>query len=324
MNYEVSIIIPVYNVEPYIRESLLSALNQTFGSIEYIVVDDCATDRSMEVVREVINGHPRQKDVFIYRHEQNSGLSAARNTGMAKATGKYVFFMDSDDEITPDCIERHYKAVMKENACFSIANIKLVGAKSVHIKDFTDDCMRKDLLASFLLREWNVSACNKLYNKGFLQMHNLSFQNGLLQEDILWSYNLSLHANKVAWVKEQTYLYKVRGNSITRSKVSSKKIESMLFIIEALMADWERGIIDCKYKKEFAFMVNFYRLNTSLLLLNYAGNRKEAALYYKRLNSGCLASLASLSLQSMVLQLPFGLFRALVLPVYSLYKGINK
>lgn len=318
--YQVSIIIPVYNVESYIRESLLSALSQTFEAIEYIIVNDCATDRSMEVVQSVINNHPREKDVYIYHHEHNSGLSAARNTGLAKATGEYVFFMDSDDEITPDCIEKHYAAVMETEACFSIANIKLVGANSIHIKDFTDDCTRKDLLSSFFLREWNVSACNKLYHKDFLQRNGLLFQNGLLQEDILWSYRLCLCTDKVAWVKEQTYLYKVRDNSITRSKVSSKKIESMLFILKAMMSDWEKGLIDRKYEKEFTFTINFYRLNTSLLLLNYGGSRKEASSYYKQLNLGCLASLHSLSCQALVLKLPFSLFRMLISPLYKVYK----
>ena len=98
----------------------------------------------------------------------------------------------------------------------------------------------------------------------------------------------------------------------------------MLFIIEALMADWERGIIDCKYKKEFAFMVNFYRLNTSLLLLNYAGSRNEAKSYYKQLNSGRIASLSSRSLLSMILKLPFVWFAILLTPIYHVYKFINK
>ncbi len=324
IQYEVSLVIPIYNVETYVRESLLSALNQTFESIEYIIVDDCATDHSMEVAIEVINGHPRGKNVYIYHHEKNGGLSAARNTGMAKATGKYIFFMDSDDEITPDCIEKHYAAIIKEKACFSIANINLVGGKSIHIKDFSEDCSKKDLLSSFFLREWNVSACNKLYLKDFISRNRLLFQEGLLQEDIIWTYYLCLYANKVAWIDDRTYIYKVRENSISHSKISSRKIESLLFILCTVMNDWEKEVVNHKYKKEFAFMVNFYRLNASLLLLNYSGTKEEAASYYKQFNSGRLASFSSLSCQSIVLKLPFSLFRVLISPLYSFYKKISR
>lgn len=323
-HYNVSIIIPVYNVESYVRESLLSALNQTFESIEYIIVDDCCTDCSMDVIQKVLQTHPRGSDVYIYRHEKNGGLSAARNTGMEKATGEYVFFMDSDDEIISDCIEKHYNAIKKNDACFSIANIKLQGSKSVHIKDFTEDCTKKDLLSSFFLREWNVSACNKLYNRKFLLENDLIFQKGLLQEDILWSYHLCLHADKAAWIKDRTYIYKVRENSITKSKVSARKIESMLFILHSMVDDWEKGVINRKYEKEFTFMINFYRLNASLLLLNYAGSRKDAVSYYRKLNLGRLKSVnTSRSLQSIVLEMPFSLFCMIMSPVYSLYKTIK-
>ena len=319
---KVSVIIPVYNVESYVRESLLSALDQTFEDLEYVIVDDCSTDRSMDVVRGIVKGHPRSKDVHIYRHEQNRGLSAARNTGMSKATGKYIFFMDSDDEITLDCIEKHFNAITKNNACFSIANINLVGVKSIHIKDFSAHCRQKDLLSSFFLREWNVSACNKLFLKDFINQNHLLFQEGLLQEDILWTYRVCLFADRAAWIEDRTYSYKIRNNSITRSKNSSRKIESLLYILNTMVDDWEKGIINDKYKKAFSSMINFYRLNTSLLLLNYAGGKEEAESYYKRLNSGCLASL-SFDVQSLILRLPFSLFKCIMKPIYYLYKVVG-
>lgn len=320
MSCKVSLIIPVYNVEPYIRESLSSALEQTFDSIEYIIVDDCGTDNSIAIVEDIVSRHRRKDCIKIIKHESNKGLSAARNTGLENATGDYVYFMDSDDEITPDCIERHYNAVVANNAHFSIANIELEGARSVHIKDFSNDCTDKSLLSSFFLRKWNVSACNKLYDRDFLLNNNLSFQKGLLQEDILWSYKLCLHADRAAWIKERTYIYKVRENSITHSKVSSHKIESMIFILNSIIDDIENETISHKYEKEVAYMINFYRLNTALLLLNYDGSNAEAKSYYKHLTTGRLASLPSFSPQSMVLKLPFSLFRLFVSPLYFLYK----
>lgn len=323
-HYLVSIIIPVYNVETYVRDSLSSALNQTFESIEYIIVDDCATDKSMDLVRKMIDKHRRKDDVHIYQHKQNLGLSVARNTGLEKASGKYIFFMDSDDEITTDCIEKHYIALTRKDANFSIANINLVGAKSIHIKDFPQDCPTKDLLASFFLREWNVSACNKLYLREFLLQNNLLFKKGLLQEDILWSYQLCLSTNSVAWINDRTYIYKIRENSITRSKNSPHKIKSLIFILSTMVSDWEKETINHKYVNEFTYMINFYRLNTSLLLLNYSGSNKEALHYFNQLNTGRLASFTSYSLQAILLKLPFPCFKILLSPIYFLYKYLNK
>lgn len=324
MNYKVSIIIPIYNVEAYIRESLLSALNQTFQSIEYILIDDCSTDHSIEIVQSVLYEHPRGRSVHIYRHEKNSGLSVARNTGMKKATGEYIFFMDSDDEIIPDCIEKHYNAICKNNADFTIANICLVGANSVHIKDFSKDCVNEDLLSSFCLRKWNVSACNKLYSSSFLLKNNLLFQKGLLQEDVLWSYHLCLYSAKAAWIKDKTYIYKVRGGSITRSKNNSQRIESMLFILNSMMDDWKTGTVNSIYRNEFACLINFYRFNTALLLLNFSGNIKQAHYYYNLLKSNHLNSLENNSYYFRLLKLPFFLFLIFIYPPYFVYKLLSK
>lgn len=324
MAYKVSLVIPVYNVSAYIVESLVSALNQTFQSIEYIIVDDCCTDNSMELVENILKQHPRKTDVYICKHDVNMGLSEARNTGLSVATGDYIYFMDSDDEITQDCIRKHYNEAIKSNAHFTVANIKLVGAKSVHIKDFTDDCMEEDLLASFFMRKWNVSACNKLYLRSFLNGNNLSFQKGLLHEDILWSYNLCLCTNKVAWVKDKTYIYKIRKGSITKSKNSVRKIDSLLFILNSMMEGWKKGLIKYEYKKEFTFMLNFYRFNTALLLLNFSGTINEACQCYKMLQSDSLGCLDDNSIRSLLLKMPFSLFFLLMFPPYFIYKIISK
>ena len=103
---KVSIIIPVYNVELYIAECLQSVMNQTYqGQLECIVVDDCGTDRSMEIVARMIAGYDGPIEFRVLHHEKNMGLSCARNTGIDAVTGDYVFFLDSDDWISYDCID---------------------------------------------------------------------------------------------------------------------------------------------------------------------------------------------------------------------------
>ena len=103
-NHKVSIIVPVYNVSQYIVKCLDSIYGQTYNNIELILVDDCGSDDSMTIVHDYLASHV-SIDAHIISHKKNRGLSAARNSGMEKASGEYVYFLDSDDYITLDCIE---------------------------------------------------------------------------------------------------------------------------------------------------------------------------------------------------------------------------
>lgn len=91
MNYKVTLAMPVYNVEKYVERALLSALNQTFDSIEFLIVDDKGTDRSMEIVSEIVSTHPRGKDVRIIDHVVNQGTGATKNSAIREAKGEYLF-----------------------------------------------------------------------------------------------------------------------------------------------------------------------------------------------------------------------------------------
>lgn len=318
MNDKVSLIIPVYNVEAYIRESLLSALNQTFEGIEYIIVDDCTTDRSMEVVRNVIENHPRGKQVYIYHHEQNKGLSAARNTGIRNSSGKYLFFMDSDDELSGDCIERHVRALENSSADFTVANIEMVGSSSIHTKPIFASLEEKHPFVSFCARDWNVSAGNKLYISSFIRDNALQFVEGLIHEDVLWSFALARHASKIAVVNERTYRYKIRDDSITTKPNSPKKIESLLFILSTMRNQFS---CDCnlqKFKNEFTGFYDFYRFVSALQLLNYQGDYKQAKKYFQEIKS--LKYNSDFSIHSLALSLPFRIFKTILSPAYCLYK----
>ena len=103
---KITIVVPVYNVEPYIEDCLKSVAEQTYkGDIECIIVDDCTPDGSCAIIEHFINEYNGSIDFKLLHHTKNRGLSAARNTGIGAATGEYIYFLDSDDEITPECIE---------------------------------------------------------------------------------------------------------------------------------------------------------------------------------------------------------------------------
>ena len=116
MEYEVTIGMPVYNVEKYIRLTMDSALAQTFQSIEILVCDDCGTDSSIDIVREYQQNHSRGKDIRILRQPRNMGIGEARNRMIAEARGKYFYSLDADDAIEPNTIELLYAAAQKHQA----------------------------------------------------------------------------------------------------------------------------------------------------------------------------------------------------------------
>lgn len=317
MNNLVSIIIPLYNVEHYVSSSLKSALNQTVENIEYILVDDCSTDQTMSIVNKIIAESTHCNRVKIVRHQKNRGLSAARNTGMECANGDFIFFMDSDDEITPDCIEKHYNALQKTDADFTIANVRLEGAKSVHIKPISDEIERVPLRMSYFKRMWSISAWNKLYRKKFLRENKLTFQEGLLHEDILWSYQVVAKARKAALVTEMTYIYKVRENSITTRKNGSRKIESLLFILRFIDND-KKSNIPGDFLNAYYCMFDFWRLNTALLLLNYDGASEDAREYYSQLKG--LRHKRYRNIYSLILNVPLAVFKTIGTVAYKIYK----
>ena len=114
--YEVTIGIPVYNIERYIRKMMESALAQTFQSIEYLICDDCGTDSSIDIVKEYQNSHYRGADIRILRQPHNMGIGEARNRLMAEAKGRFFYSLDGDDSIEENTIELLYQNAQKYNA----------------------------------------------------------------------------------------------------------------------------------------------------------------------------------------------------------------
>ena len=219
---KISIIIPVYNVEPYIKACLQSVFNQSYKNIEVIVVDDCGNDNSMEIIKTIINENNRFNDVKILHHKNNRGLSAARNTGIENCTGEYIYFLDSDDTLPSNSIELLVSKIKKydDDVDFVIGGIKTYGNKNyiypLQSNPYVDN--NNDILNDYLSFKWNVMACNKLINKKMIDKYNIKFIVGIYHEDMDFSFKLALHANKMACCYDVTYNYLIRNNSITTYK----------------------------------------------------------------------------------------------------------
>ena len=219
---KVSIIIPVYNVEPYVERCLQSVMLQTYNDlIECLIVDDCGTDRSMDVVERIVDAYHGPIRFKIIHHERNRGLSAARNTGMAAATGDYLFFLDSDDEISVNCIEKLTSPLKEEQFDLVVGNIRTIGDEkvrlAVNLKLSDGFVLYGEQVLETYRKGWNMIAPNKLYRTAFIREHGLQFKEGLIHEDELWSFQVACLAQSLRAVNQLTYIYYIRDNSITTS-----------------------------------------------------------------------------------------------------------
>lgn len=241
----ISVIIPVYDVEPYIEGCLRSVISQTYsGAIECIIVDDCGQDQSISIAESIIRDYHGSITFKIIHHACNRGLSAARNTGLDNASGEYVFFLDSDDELTPRCIEllsdglrdRKYDIVVGDYEV--VGNVESLGLKKCRNDVITD---RKECLRAFMNGDIYVMAWNKLISKDFLIDNKLYFKEGLIYEDMLWSFYMSFCVSSVKLVREITYKYKRRPYSITSDMDEAKfKHQIRVFAEKVEFADSRR------------------------------------------------------------------------------------
>lgn len=243
---EVSIIIPIYNVEKYVAECLNSVISQTYNhsKIECIIVDDCTPDRSMDIVNEIIGNYKGSMTFIVKKHDFNQGLSAARNTGIDIATGRYVYFLDSDDYIYPNTIEillaeaKHDKEIdMVVGNFFNESHNK--PHLNIH-KDIT--LFNIDLLYFGKMKK--LSSWNNLIKRTLFSIHNLRFPIGRYFEDIMLNYQLYSYVNKVLVVSQCTYFYRDNPSGIIRKQSiekQSKSINDYLFALDLFISNLNRN-----------------------------------------------------------------------------------
>ena len=216
---KISIIVPVYNVEQYIKECFGSIAAQTYkGEIECIFVDDCGQDKSVDILEELIADYHGCISFSIIHHEHNKGLSGARNTGIKNATGDYLYFLDSDDTITPDCIEKlaalaeKYPGVEVVQGSADTAN-EWLQLKRYQVPEYSNSFrwIRKTLLRRSVIP---MTAWNKLLKRDFIFKYQLFFVEGMVHEDEVFNFMLAKHVQNMAFCLKQTYIYKENVNGI--------------------------------------------------------------------------------------------------------------
>ena len=231
---EVSIAIPVYNVEEYIERSILSALNQNFPyPIEILVIDDCGTDRSIDIVKRLMTTHSKGNCIKILRQEKNMGPGAARNVALEHAKGKYFFFLDSDDLMTPNCLSHLHALAEKNQADF------VVGSSDQIEKDLptprynlTDQIIRKEAAGVYMFVHdifMNIEVWNKLYRMEFLRKNNIKTTHRIM-EDSIFDFHTRALAKVIVLSSEVTYYYNVREGSIMTSRFGHETSDETIFV----------------------------------------------------------------------------------------------
>lgn len=234
---KISIIIPVYNVEAFITECLESVVRQTYrGEMECLIVDDCGTDGSIAVAERFILSYQGSIVFKIIHHDHNRGLSAARNTGVEAATGDCVFFLDSDDAILPETIEL-MMSVMCEHPQVEMVQGGIMSMKGEPTDDFTKQRLPEytdnvKWIMENMLSKLPVSSWNRLLKRDFLIRECISFQEGIIHEDVPYNFLLALKCKYVGFVRQNTYLYRPqREGSILNSSTEKRSLQSRLTIM---------------------------------------------------------------------------------------------
>lgn len=231
----VSIIVPVYGVEQYIEDCLRSIMAQSYTDFECIIVNDCCEDKSIDIAQSILLEYYGVASFRIINREKNGGLAAARNSGLKEAKGEYVYFLDSDDYISHDCLEKMVNASNDGKADMVIGSI-------VSFRDESGEIIHGAPKYSLPLLKFNDAntfinyheftntgiqglSCNKLYKMSFLKKHGMLFEEGLVYEDDLWSYKIYLNSPLIHVISAPTYYYRVRKGSIM-STYSEKHLYS--------------------------------------------------------------------------------------------------
>lgn len=218
----ISIIVPVFKTEKFLKKCLDTIVNQTLTDIEIICVNDGSPDNSLEILNEYASKDKRIKVIS----QENSGPSVARNTGIAVATGEYIGFVDSDDWIDLDFYEKLYTAAKKYDADIAVCGIKRIkGNKqklfmTIKKEKFTVDRDEKFKIGDIPKKNY---VWNKIYKFKLFREHNLQFEAGMYYEDIYFSSQIFLYARSVVTVPKISYNYMVNSGSIVGSKNTLKE-----------------------------------------------------------------------------------------------------
>ena len=251
MEKKVSILVPIYGVEKYIERCARSLFEQTYSTIEYVFVNDCTKDKSVDILMKVLDDYPHRKEQFkLIHHERNRGLAAARNTAIANMTGEYLLHVDSDDWLELNAVKILVSKALKNNA-----EIILFGSKNIFVDkekvSSIPSISKEQYIKSILMHSTPASIWNKFYKADFYQLSGIKSIEGIDHgEDYVVVPRLVHRAKYFMVLNEPLYNYNLTNLGSYTKNISTKSIHSLLLAADELYK-YFAGVEDSNiYKKE--------------------------------------------------------------------------
>lgn len=262
---DISVIVPIYNVEEYLAECLDSLNNQTKKDIEVIMVDDDSQDSSGEIAKAYAQEHPN----FHYYHKENGGLGCARNFGVKHAHGKYIAFMDSDDVLSEDLYEKMFTCAERNNSDITICNVARFNSKrtwiaNLHKKVFSNIDTNTHITKDPNLINDTIS-CNKLILRSFYEKNNFSFPEDILYEDIPVIIPMHFLANNVSVVESSYYFWRLRdgvSKSITQHADDLRNLNDRIKVMKMV----DKFFVDNDISEEYSKLKQKKALEIDLMI----------------------------------------------------------
>lgn len=253
----ISILIPVYGVEQYIEKCLKSLFENTIAEkCEFIIVNDCTKDNSIKIAENLIAGY-KTINAGIINHEKNSGIAAARNTGLENASGKYIIYCDSDDWVEKNFLEKLFSEAEKNNADITTCSWYEERGNESSVFTQTEHCDNGEAFINFLECKIPAYTWNKLINRNFITSHGFKFTDGINNwEDETICLKLFSAARNCVFINEPLYHYRIRNNSYIRCLVTEKTKNDFLNAI----SEMEKFLSDSKFD-EYRDLLNFKKLH---------------------------------------------------------------
>lgn len=233
----ISVIVPIYNVEKYIERCARSIFEQTYQNLEIIFIDDCTPDKSILILKNVLEDYPdRKSQTRIISHGRNRGLAAARLTGIKSSHGKYIQQVDSDDYISCNMIEQMCDEAEQKNADITVCDFNIVYPNKICHQSVGIPLDHIEFMNKVLTGEIHSSVCNKLIRRSLYIKNNVYPTEGINQlEDLSVMYKLLYFASRIAYISKPLYFYSMENpNSYTRIKMDEKKQTNCLQIIQQM------------------------------------------------------------------------------------------
>lgn len=270
---DISVIVPVYNAENYLKACMDSLVNQTKKEIEIIAINDGSKDNSLKILEDYESKYPNLVKVLS---QENQGLSVTRNNGIKVAKGKYVFFVDSDDVVKTNILEKLWKKVEEYEYDLIAYDVELIYPEKIVIvkSGILED--KKDLSKedkNRLFQNMYCVAWNKLYKKELFDDENMLFTPGIWFEDVLVLHKLIPNLKSIAHIDFAGYEYYQRENSITYTY--SEKLIDIHFVMESILKYYKKANFFDDYRDELEYMYVRYMYATYIKRLSKSKDKNR-------------------------------------------------